>query len=43
MLYLCLDRKMIDQATFDHLKTESISISNQIYRLHESIAKSQGK
>lgn len=43
MLDLCLDRKMIDQSTFDHLKAEAISISNQIYRLHESIAKSQGK
>ena len=39
MLYLCLDRKMIDQATFDHLKAEAISISNQIYRLIESIAR----
>ena len=39
MLYLCLDRKIIDQLTFDHLKTEAISISNQIYRLIESITK----
>lgn len=39
MLYLCLDRKMIDQATFDKLKSEAISISNQLYRLIESIAK----
>lgn len=42
MLYLCLDRKMIDQATFDQLKGEAISISNQIYKLIESINKSQG-
>ena len=39
MLYLCLDRKIIDQLTFDNLKTEAISISNQIYRLIESITK----
>lgn len=39
MLYLCLDRKIIDQSTFDHLKTETVSISNQIYRLIESITK----
>ena len=39
MLYLCLDRKIIDQLTFDRLKTEAISISNQIYRLIESITK----
>jgi four helix bundle protein len=39
MLYLCLDRKIIDQSTFDHLKTEAVSISNQIYRLIESITK----
>ena len=31
MLYLCLDRKIINQSTFDRLKTEAISISNQIY------------
>lgn len=43
MLYLCLDRKMIDQATFDRLKADAISISNQIYRLIESISKSQKK
>ena len=43
MLYLCLDRKMIDQVTFDRLKAESISISNQIFRLIESISKSQKK
>ncbi len=41
MLYLCFDRKMIDQATFDHLKGEAISISNQLYRLIESISMSQ--
>ena len=39
MLYLCLDHKIIDQSTFDHLKTEAVSISNQIYRLIESITK----
>ena len=39
MLYLCLDRKIIDQSTFDHLMTETVSISNQIYRLIESITK----
>lgn len=38
MLYLCLDRKMINQETFDKLKSEAISISNQIYRLIESIS-----
>ena len=37
MLYLCYDRKMIDKELFDHLKAESISISNQLYRLIESI------
>ena len=37
MLYLCYDRKMIDKEEFDHLKAESISISNQLYRLIESI------
>ena len=37
MLYLCLDRKMIDEERFDHLKAESIAISNQLYRLIESI------
>lgn len=39
MLYLCLDRKIIDQETFNRLKTEAVSISNQIYRLIESISK----
>jgi four helix bundle protein len=39
MLYLCADRHMIDQGTFERLKAETISISNQIYRLIESIAK----
>ena len=38
MLYLCLDRNMINQETFDKLKSEAISISNQIYRLIESIS-----
>ena len=37
MLYLCLDRKMIDEENFENLKAEAISISNQIYRLIESI------
>ena len=41
MLYLCLDRKMINQETFDKLKSEAISISNQIYRLIESISQGQ--
>jgi four helix bundle protein len=41
MLYLCLDRKMINQESFDHLKEDAISISNQIYRLIESLNKSQ--
>lgn len=43
MLYLCLDREMIDQPTFDKLKAEAISISNQIYRLIQSIAKEPKK
>ncbi len=37
MLYLCLDRKIIDQDTFENLKSESILISNHIYRLIESL------
>ena len=37
MLYLCIDRKIINQETFDKLKSEAVSISNQIYRLIESI------
>jgi len=41
MLYLCLDRKMINQETFDKLKSEATSISNQIYRLIESISNGQ--
>ena len=41
MLYLCLDRKMISKESFDHLKNDAISISNQIYRLIESLNKSQ--
>ena len=41
MLYLCFDRKMISQETFDILKAEAVSISNQIYKLIESICKSQ--
>ena len=45
MLYLCFDRKMINQETFDKLKSEAISISNQIYRLIKSIdgQKTKGK
>ena len=43
MLYLCIDHKIIDQKTFDTLKTEAISISNQIFRLIESIAKGPKK
>jgi four helix bundle protein len=39
MLYLCLDRKMINQEIFNRLKTEAISISNQLYRLIEAISK----
>lgn len=38
MLYLCLDRKMINQETFDNLKLEAISISSQLFRLIESIS-----
>jgi len=38
MLYLCFDRKMISQETFDILKSEAISISSQLYRLIESIS-----
>ena len=37
MLYLCLDRNIIDQDTFEKLKSESILISNHIYRLIESL------
>ena len=37
MLYLCYDRKIIDKDKFDNLKTEAISISNQIFRLIEAI------
>jgi len=37
MLYLCYDRKIIDKEKFDNLKTEAISISNQIFRLIEAI------
>jgi four helix bundle protein len=43
MLYLCVDRHMIDQETFEHLKAEAVSISNQLYRLIESIAKGPKK
>ena len=43
MLYLCLDRKMISQETFEQLKNEAISISNQLYRLIESISKTPKK
>ncbi len=39
MLYLCLDRNIIDQDTFEKLKSESILISNYIYRLIESLKK----
>jgi len=41
MLYLCLDRKMIDKEQFDDLRSEAISIANQIYRLIESISQGQ--
>ena len=41
MLYLCFDRKMINQETFDKLKSEATSISNQIFRLIESISRGQ--
>ena len=41
MLYLCFDRKFIDHSAFDKLKAESISISNQLYRLIEYIKNSQ--
>ena len=43
MLYLCVDRHVIDQETFDRLKAEAVSISNQLYRLIESIAKGPKK
>ena len=43
MLYLCVDHHMIDQETFEHLKAEAVSISNQLYRLIESIAKGPKK
>lgn len=39
MLYLCLDRNIINQDTFEKLKSESILISNHIYRLIESLKK----
>ncbi len=39
MLYLCLDRKIINQEALEHLKSEATSISNQIFRLIESINK----
>ena len=38
MLYLCLDRKIIKQETFDNLKLEAISISSQLFRLIESVS-----
>ena len=38
MLYLCLDRKIINQETFDNLKLEAISISSQLFRLIESVS-----
>ena len=43
MLYLCVDRHVIDQETFKRLKAEAVSISNQLYRLIESIAKGPKK
>lgn len=43
MLYLCLDRNMIKQETFNKLKSEAISISNQLYRLIESISDLRSK
>lgn len=39
MLYLCLDRHFCTQEQFDKLKSDSISISNQIYKLIEAINK----
>lgn len=39
MLYLCYDRKIIDQDTFNHLKDEAVSISSQLYRLIEYLSK----
>lgn len=41
MLYLCIDRGMINQETFEKLKSEAISISNQLYKLIESISQSK--
>lgn len=41
MLYLCFDRGMINQTTFDKLKSEAISISSQLYRLIESMSNSK--
>ena len=43
MLYLCVDRKMINQNQFRDLKSEALSISNQLYRLIESILKNPKK
>jgi len=43
MLYLCVDRKMINQNQFSDLKSEALSISNQLYRLIESILKNPKK
>ena len=40
MLYLCVDRQMITQEQFLSLKADAILISNQLYRLIESIKKS---
>jgi hypothetical protein len=39
--FVNIDRKMINQETFNKLKSEAISISNQIYRLIESISQGQ--
>ena len=39
MLYLCLDRKFIDQSSFDKLQAENKSINAQIYKLIMSIVK----
>ena len=43
MLYLCVDRQMINQDQFSDLKSEALSISNQLYRLIESIVKNPKK
>lgn len=43
MLYLCVDRQMIAQEQFNDLKSDAVSISNQLYRLIESITKGPKK